>query len=304
MATRQQPGGLTDTFPRILTRTISEDFQPKFERKEEAAAYIISVHLPGFVKERIKITYIDSTRTIRAQGERPHGNNRWSEFNQPYSVPENCDAAKIESKFEQGILTITMPKKIVAQVVTAPEVAKTTQNVPTTLPLPPPPPAPLEKIPSKRPASTYGVENLREEKLPESQINPGAVATAKKVMQKATEDIPPKASTSTAPEYERRRVVESSRPESSASKISKDRKEKRVNSFANQRKRKEGINTEKGFGVKIALDSAKRKVKNLTRRLNEDERQMLVNLGAAVLVLVALGAYVYFSHRSSGRAQD
>ncbi|KAB1225470.1 Protein RESTRICTED TEV MOVEMENT 2 [Morella rubra] len=383
MAMRQQPGGLTATVPRRFTRTAYEDFQPKFERKEEAAAYILSVHLPGFVKERIRITYVDSTRTIRAQGERPLENNRWSRFNQTYSVPENCDAAKIQSKFHQGILTVTMPKKIVEQVVTAPEEAKTTQNVPTTLPLPPPPPAPLEKIPPKRPTSTYGVENLREEK---------------KVLQKATEDIPPKASTSTAPEYQRRKAVvevgqsqrppeataeeaqkglhaalpkdtskvdvekpvdktrmksaseivdqrstekkdtvieargkakktkesddaaeksivkvkeggkksaEPAWPESSAPKISEDMKEKRVISVANQDKRKEGIDTDqKGVGVKIALDSAKQKVKNLTRRLNEDERQLLVNVGAAVLVLVAFGAYVYFSHRSSGQAED
>ncbi|KAB1225474.1 hypothetical protein CJ030_MR1G019356 [Morella rubra] len=37
-----------------------------------------------------------------------------------------------------------------------------------------------------------------------------------------------------------------------------------------------------------------------SKTLNEEERQMLVNVGAAVLVTVAIGACFYFSHRSSG----
>ncbi|KAB1225472.1 Protein RESTRICTED TEV MOVEMENT 2 [Morella rubra] len=323
-------------------RPMDEDFQPKSERNEGAAADTIVIHLPaGFVKERVRITYIDSTRMIRAQGERSLGNNRWSRFNQTYSVPENCDADKIQSKFEQGILTITMPKKIVEQVVTAPEEAKSTQEVPRTdLPLPPPPPAPLEELPPERPTSTYEVEKQREEKLPQPQI-PIGVTTVTKVLQNATEDTPPEASTSTAPEYERRRVVEIGQSKRQPAEATTEEAQKGLHIALP--KAASTIDVQKPIdktsmkstsedpgatytlvgtsgpehprATYTAIEYERRRVVEIgqprhppeatqkSKRLNEEERQMLVNVGAAVLVIVAIGACVYYSRRSSGSVQ-
>jgi hypothetical protein len=47
MAMRQRSGGVTATLPRQSTSLLHEDFQPRSERKEEAAATVILVHLPG-----------------------------------------------------------------------------------------------------------------------------------------------------------------------------------------------------------------------------------------------------------------
>jgi quinol-cytochrome oxidoreductase complex cytochrome b subunit len=47
MATRQRPVGVTTTLPRQSALPAHEDFRPKSERKEEAAATVIVIHLPG-----------------------------------------------------------------------------------------------------------------------------------------------------------------------------------------------------------------------------------------------------------------
>jgi hypothetical protein len=48
MAMRQRSGGVTATLPRqSACSLVYEDFQPSSERKEEAAATVILVHLYG-----------------------------------------------------------------------------------------------------------------------------------------------------------------------------------------------------------------------------------------------------------------
>lgn len=46
-------------------------------------------------------------------------------------------------------------------------------------------------------------------------------------------------------------------------------------------------------------ETAKRSVTNAVRKLKDGDRQLLINIGAAVLVIVAVGAYVSYSFRSS-----
>jgi hypothetical protein len=67
---------------------------------------------------------------------------------------------------------------------------------------------------------------------------------------------------------------------------------------------KEVVIAEKGTGLKEVMDSATNRVKNLAEKVNEEEKQMLINVGAAVLVIVALGVYVSYSYGSAGRAEN
>ncbi|RXH93041.1 hypothetical protein DVH24_013617 [Malus domestica] len=108
-----------NTRPRQSHRTIYEDFQPHFELMEEQEAHIVQVHLPGFVKEQAKIKFMQNPSVIRVYGQRPLGDNKWSRFNQTFPVQQNCDASKIHGKFSNGILTITIPKKVITWTATA-----------------------------------------------------------------------------------------------------------------------------------------------------------------------------------------
>ncbi|PQQ00805.1 inactive protein RESTRICTED TEV MOVEMENT 2 isoform X1 [Prunus yedoensis var. nudiflora] len=93
MAMRQRFGGISGTRPRLSSRSIYEDFKPQFELKEEQEAHVIHVHLPGFVKEQVRITFAAASGVIKVDGQRPLGNNKWSRFNQTFPIQENCDAS-------------------------------------------------------------------------------------------------------------------------------------------------------------------------------------------------------------------
>ncbi|XP_061354759.1 inactive protein RESTRICTED TEV MOVEMENT 2-like [Gastrolobium bilobum] len=109
-----------------------EYFQPKSEMKENDEAHLLHVYLPGFIKERITINFVGSSRVLRVRGERSiDGGNRWSRFEQTYPVPENCEVEKLEGKFERGILIVTMPKKLISQVTPKAKVEKTQEKGPS-----------------------------------------------------------------------------------------------------------------------------------------------------------------------------
>ncbi|XP_057730961.1 inactive protein RESTRICTED TEV MOVEMENT 2-like [Arachis stenosperma] len=93
-------------------RRIYETLQPKSEMKETPEAFLLHVYLPGYTKERIKITFVWSSRKVKVSGERPIQGNKWSRFEQTYPVPENCNPEALEAKFEVGTLVLTMPKNL------------------------------------------------------------------------------------------------------------------------------------------------------------------------------------------------
>ncbi|KAL6129586.1 hypothetical protein ACLB2K_072936 [Fragaria x ananassa] len=51
-------------------------------------------------------------------------------------------------------------------------------------------------------------------------------------------------------------------------------------------------------------DAAKQRMKNQDKWINNEEKQLLINVGAAVLVLVAFGAYMTYSLRCSGKPKN
>ncbi|BBG96808.1 HSP20-like chaperones superfamily protein [Prunus dulcis] len=116
-----------------------------------------------FVKEQVRITFAASPGVIKVDGQRPLGNNKWSRFNQTFPIQENCDVSKIHGKFNNQILTITIPKLGITQVGPK-EAAKPSQQAPPTS--------------SKTP--TASAAEAKPQKLPEDLIpsKPGLTATA------------------------------------------------------------------------------------------------------------------------------
>ncbi|KAA3482666.1 protein RESTRICTED TEV MOVEMENT 2-like [Gossypium australe] len=146
--------------------TIYKDFQPLIQRKDEQGAYVLVINLPGFPKEQINVTYVDSTRTIKVEAERAVEKNTRSRFSEAFSVPENCITQKIQGSFRNGVLTITMPKRTITQ----------PQPQPQPLPSPPMPTAQAQTAAT----SAFGTEKLRDQKVPSPP--PKAVAEPKPQM--------------------------------------------------------------------------------------------------------------------------
>ena len=65
----------------------------------------------GFKKEQLRVQ-VDNYGNLRTSGERPLNGNRWCRFRKEFRVPDNCNASEIRAKFENGILSITLPKLI------------------------------------------------------------------------------------------------------------------------------------------------------------------------------------------------
>ncbi|HSR91295.1 MAG TPA: Hsp20/alpha crystallin family protein [Gemmatimonadales bacterium] len=87
-----------------------------FEDKESLK---IVAELPGLKPEDVKITMENNTLTLRGEkkqvaeekSERVHRYERsYGTFERAFSLPNTVDAEKVAASFENGVLTITLPK--------------------------------------------------------------------------------------------------------------------------------------------------------------------------------------------------
>ena len=94
-------------------------FVPKVDITENEKSYEIHVAAPGLNKEDFKIDISDNLLTI--SGERKFNKEKrennfhsietqYGTFGRSFALPENVDANKIEAKYNNGILEITVPK--------------------------------------------------------------------------------------------------------------------------------------------------------------------------------------------------
>jgi HSP20 family protein len=83
--------------------------------------------LPGFKKEDVQLNYHENVLTVKVElpKEKENGREEYKyehrefgvyNFERKYRVPKTVDAEKINARFENGILELTLPKKEEAQV--------------------------------------------------------------------------------------------------------------------------------------------------------------------------------------------
>ncbi|XP_022958345.1 inactive protein RESTRICTED TEV MOVEMENT 2-like [Cucurbita moschata] len=85
-----------------------EDFEPLVEASEEDGCSILSLHVPGFRREQIRVQ-VSSTRKLRISGERPYQNKTWQRFHKEFEIPSNCTTSNITAKYKDGILHVRQP---------------------------------------------------------------------------------------------------------------------------------------------------------------------------------------------------
>lgn len=92
---------------------------PPVDIQENGEAYLFHAELPGMSKEDIHITLENSV--LRLSGERKFEKDAKKEnyhrvertygtFTRTFTLPTQVDAEKVQAAFENGILTITVPK--------------------------------------------------------------------------------------------------------------------------------------------------------------------------------------------------
>jgi HSP20 family protein len=114
-------------FNESLTRSGGSTFVPKVDILEKDQAFELHVAVPGMNKEDFKIDLKDNYLTI--SGERKFTSEKkdknfhsvetqYGAFSRSFSLPENVDATRINAKYNNGILELSIPKdekKVIAQ---------------------------------------------------------------------------------------------------------------------------------------------------------------------------------------------
>ncbi|QDK36459.1 Hsp20/alpha crystallin family protein [Bdellovibrio sp. NC01] len=95
------------------------DFSPSSEITEEENQYLLKVDLPGVKKEDVKVEVSGDTMTIKAERktEKEEKSKKrflseisYGSYIRSFSLPQSIDEKKVDAKFENGVLQITIPK--------------------------------------------------------------------------------------------------------------------------------------------------------------------------------------------------
>jgi len=96
----------------------------KVDVAEKNGAYLVSAELPGVKKEDIQVSIDGAQVTLSAevkreaeagQGERAlHVERAYGKVMRSFTLPQELDEAKVEARFRDGVLELTLPKKAAA----------------------------------------------------------------------------------------------------------------------------------------------------------------------------------------------
>lgn len=98
---------------------VSDSFSPKIDVSEDKNNIIVSAEIPGVKKDNIKITLQDNILTIEGEKKKEseekdknfYRNERsYGAFKRSFTLPSTVDSEKVQAKFEDGMLNITLKK--------------------------------------------------------------------------------------------------------------------------------------------------------------------------------------------------
>lgn len=122
------PSFFNDPFSRELwdpffgsDRTTSSFANAQIDWKETPEAHVIKADIPGLKKEEVKVE-VEEGRIIQISGERnveeEDKNEKWhrverssGKFLRRLRMPENAKVDQVKASMENGVLTLTVPKK-------------------------------------------------------------------------------------------------------------------------------------------------------------------------------------------------
>ncbi|QXL84694.1 Hsp20/alpha crystallin family protein [Comamonas sp. NLF-1-9] len=124
-------GSLFDDFfrdiaPGFYVRPLHGDALPqpsqiRVDVKEDDASYCVQAELPGVPKEDIQVSIDGAVVTLRAEvqqhdekkdGEKVLRSERYfGSVARSFQLPMEVDAAKAKAKYDNGVLTLNLPKK-------------------------------------------------------------------------------------------------------------------------------------------------------------------------------------------------
>jgi len=113
-----------DIFDRFFNQgsgdqSTSAVWSPRTDLMEADHSYRIRLDLPGMTKEDISVNLQNNTLTVRGErtsdrtdenGEYVRVERAFGTFHRTFTLPDAVDAESIEASYEDGVLTINVPK--------------------------------------------------------------------------------------------------------------------------------------------------------------------------------------------------
>ena len=120
-----------DLFKGFLVRPLSYDGRGestlprmKVDVAERNGAYTVTAELPGIKKDDIQVTIDGAQVTLEAEVKREkeankdervlHSERVYGKVSRSFALPQEVDEAKVEARFRDGVLELTLPKKAAA----------------------------------------------------------------------------------------------------------------------------------------------------------------------------------------------
>ena len=112
--------GLEGEIDRLFGTALSDFMTPAFDQRFPVDVYedkdntYVRAELPGVERDAINVELVDGYLNISASRKRLAGEGKGEEsfaFSRSVSVPEDVHADKVSAACENGVLTVTLPKK-------------------------------------------------------------------------------------------------------------------------------------------------------------------------------------------------
>ena len=116
-----------DVFDRLFNEMLSlqqsgdlkMDFSPSCEVVEEDKNYLLKFDLPGVNKDQVKITIENDMLTVQAERKEEHKTDdkkkyvseiAYGSYIRSFTLHEPIDEKQVDAKFENGVLSVRIPK--------------------------------------------------------------------------------------------------------------------------------------------------------------------------------------------------
>lgn len=120
MLTYFRPSGLTQLSRGIFDFSCGAPLSVPVDITEQADRFVLTADLPGMSEKDIDVNVHDGMLTLSGEREKSSEKHdkaswhreRWSgRFVRRFTLGSSVDAGKIEAKYKDGVLTLTLPKK-------------------------------------------------------------------------------------------------------------------------------------------------------------------------------------------------
>jgi HSP20 family protein len=114
-------GGLP-TFPNMFAPSATRGFTltPSLDVKETDKEIVVEAELPGLEEKHISLMMQNGVLTLQGEKRLEYDEEkenyhvmerRYGSFSRSLRVPDTVDEAKVEARFENGVLKVTLPKR-------------------------------------------------------------------------------------------------------------------------------------------------------------------------------------------------